>query len=263
MTSIERDMLAYAGNKQAAERLGLPASGTGAGAQMDYVQAEREKGELKKPGPLVVHNNTSRAGEMFMLEEAAIRIQRAYRRRKMGRIEAERRRSAITRDDPDAMIDADMFDAAFKGDLRALRDMVARGASVNAMGAYGQYPLHYAIAGGSRQCVNMLLEHMASVNVQDAKGDTPLHVAARTGDIEIIRALVKRRADRSACNYSGKTPRAIARRYGEALCVQELTYVVMNEEELKNRPDLLDQIGMHTTMLDDPEDQIEMTKYAG
>ena len=262
MTSIELDMVAYAGNRAAAERQGLPLSGAGFSARAEYAAAKSTKDELKRPGGLVVHSNTSRAGEIYMLEEAAIRIQRAYRRRKKARLEAERRRSAITRDDPDALIDADMFDAAFKGDFHALRDMIARGASVNAMGAYGQYPLHYAIAGGNRKCVNLLLENLASVNVQDAKGDTPLHVAARNGDVEIIRALVKRRADRSACNYAGKTPRAVARRYGETLCMEALIYVPMSEEELKDRPDLLDKIGMDGSMLGDPEDNVEMTKIS-
>ena len=41
----------------------------------------------------------------------------------------------------DALIDADIFDAAYRGNANALRIMISRGASINAMGAYGQYPL--------------------------------------------------------------------------------------------------------------------------
>jgi len=151
------------------------------------------------------------------------------------KIQREYERSAITRDDADAMIDADVFDAAYRGEANTLRVMLSRGASINAMGAYGQYPLHYAVAGSSLQCVELLLENAASVNVQDAKGDTPLHVAARSGDIELIRILCRHRGDRSARNYAGKTPRAIARRYGDELAVQELAFTLIKESDMKGR----------------------------
>jgi predicted nucleic acid-binding Zn-ribbon protein len=229
MTDAERDFLRYDGNRAYAERSG---STILVGVAKPY-GVEKQDATLKKPGGLQMHQHTSREGEQYMLEEAAIRIQRAFRMRKKAKVRAEYERSAITRDDPDAMVDADVFDAAYRGEANTLRVMLSRGASINAMGAYGQYPLHYAVAGASIQCVALLLEHSASVNVQDAKGDTPLHIAARSGDIELIRILCRHRGDRSARNYAGKTPRAIARRYGDDLAVQELAFTLITEEDMR------------------------------
>jgi predicted nucleic acid-binding Zn-ribbon protein len=237
MTSAEINFVKYSGNRAYAQRNGSSILVGVGGNYDDYEPPPPEKTGLKQSNTLVMHENTSRESELFMLEEASIRIQRAYRMRKKRRIQLEHERSAVTRDDPDALIDADVFDAAYRGNTNALRVMLSRGASINAMGAYGQYPLHYAAAGCSLQCVELLLEHAASVNVQDAKGDTPLHVAARSGDIDLIRSLTRHRADRSARNYAGKTPRQIARRYGDDLAVHELSYTLVKASDISNKGD--------------------------
>mgnify|MGYP001139088526 CR=1 FL=1 len=189
MTSAEINFVQYSGNRFAAERAGSSII-VGGGYDMSGIEKNDEDKQMKKAGGLIFHEHTSREGEAYMLEEAAIRIQRRYRMRKKAKIQAEYERSAITRDDPDALVDADVFDACYRGNANDVRLMLSRGASINAMGAYGQYPLHYAVAGCNLQCVELLLEHAAFVNAQDAKGDTPLHVAARSGDIDLIRALV-------------------------------------------------------------------------
>ncbi len=254
MTDAEVSMLTYNGRRAASERavtqqaiaadprsVPAPAGASDAGmtglaqAHLDPADDEGGGGDhtLKHAGGLQIHANTSREAELYMLEEAAIRIQRAYRSRKAARLEYERQRFQVTRDDADAYIDADVFDACYRGQAQRVRELLARGASVNASGAFGQYPLHYAVAGGSREVVALLLENAASVNTQDAKGDTPLHVAARSGDIEVVKTLVRRRGGRSARAYAGQTARAIARRYGDTLAAQELAYTEVTVSDLK------------------------------
>lgn len=88
----------------------------------------------------------------------------------------------------------------------AFRDVVEllirHGADVNAREKqHGFTPLHYAVFGGSKEVVGVLLDHGAPANPLTPPDATagryvsPLHLAAHYGDLAICELLVARRAD--------------------------------------------------------------------
>lgn len=119
----------------------------------------------------------------------------------------------------------DIFDAAYQGNTRELRNLIARGGCVNAPGNFGKTPLHYAVESGQLKTVTFLLQNQANVNAQDGKGETPLHSAAREGHLEIVQLLLHSHATRDKRNMYDQTPRDIANNRGNSACVKEL-YVV-------------------------------------
>ena len=80
------------------------------------------------------------------------------------------------------------------GDVVAL--LVARGADVNVANPLLGTPLHVAAGTGKEAMVLLLLEHGASLNVaRGSDGYTPLHAAAQAGRTQVVRLLLDRGAD--------------------------------------------------------------------
>jgi ankyrin repeat protein len=77
---------------------------------------------------------------------------------------------------------APIHDAAFRGDLTAVRELIARDSLiVHARDSLGATPLHYAALGGHHGLVELLAGRGAAVDARDALGSTPLHYAMRGG----------------------------------------------------------------------------------
>ena len=68
---------------------------------------------------------------------------------------------------------------------------VRLGADVNARGAEGATPLHWAADNGQPEAVRVLLELHAHPACADSKGIMPLHRATVSGNLEALRALVQ------------------------------------------------------------------------
>ena len=91
-----------------------------------------------------------------------------------------------------------IHDAAAVGDIKAVKQHLAAGTDVDAEDtndALGMTPLHYAVANGHKEVIELLLI-TAGVNVKTGNGLTPLDLAVSKGDKEIISILRK---------YGGKT----------------------------------------------------------
>lgn len=86
-----------------------------------------------------------------------------------------------------------LWEAARTGDAAAARELIAKGADVNAKFRYGQTPIFKAAERGNTEVVKVLLEKGADVNVRDTfYGATALTWAADKGHIEVVRALLDR-----------------------------------------------------------------------
>ncbi|MDR1385706.1 MAG: ankyrin repeat domain-containing protein, partial [Planctomycetaceae bacterium] len=69
----------------------------------------------------------------------------------------------------------DIFDAASKGDLKGVRDLVAQGADIKTPDKDGRTSLHFAAAKNSNvDVLKFLIEQGADVKTPDNDGRTPL-----------------------------------------------------------------------------------------
>ncbi len=114
-------------------------------------------------------------------------------------------------------------DAAMKGDLAAVRALVAKGANVSAPHGDGMTALHYAAQRGDSAMVTVLLRAKANVKaVTRIGGYTPLLVAAKTGNGAAVTALIKAGSDANALTTSGASALHFAAGAGDPVSVKAL-----------------------------------------
>jgi len=104
--------------------------------------------------------------------------------------------------------------SANTGDTDRLRDLLARGADINARDDYGWTALRYAVRTRNIEVVDMLIDFGADVNLCSKSGRTPLMSAVANNASNIAQRLVESGADIMAKNRDGLTAYDIAKRGG-------------------------------------------------
>lgn len=102
--------------------------------------------------------------------------------------------------------------AALKGNVDAVKALIARDADVNKT---GWAPLHYAASAGSpqhAQIISLLLERHAYIDAASPNGTTPLMMAAHYGSTEAVQLLLEEGADPTLKNQLGLTAADFAMR---------------------------------------------------
>lgn len=95
-------------------------------------------------------------------------------------------------------------DAARRGDLAAVRALLAQGEDASAAHGDGMSALHWAAERGDAALIETLLEAGAAVNAGTRIGrHTPLHVASAAGQVEAVEMLLAAGADASAATSTG------------------------------------------------------------
>jgi hypothetical protein len=88
--------------------------------------------------------------------------------------------------------DISILDAAFGGNIEAVKQHIAAGTDVNAKaGDAGSTPLHWAVAFGHKEIVELLITASANVSAKNNKGRTPLDLAIMRSHTEIADLLRK------------------------------------------------------------------------
>ena len=95
--------------------------------------------------------------------------------------------------------------AATSGQMKLVRDLVKRGASIDLTSSHGQTPLFGAADQGHLSITLFLLHHSANPNLQDFYGATALTVAAARGHKACVQALLRAKANTEVPDKDGRT----------------------------------------------------------
>ena len=99
----------------------------------------------------------------------------------------------------------DLFTAAGKGDLDAVKKAKAAGADLTITNTYGTTLLMATASSGNNELVKYLLTAGVDVKAKNENGETALHYAASKGNLEMVKMFVEAGADVNAINlYYGK-----------------------------------------------------------
>lgn len=98
-----------------------------------------------------------------------------------------------------------IHEAAFMGDLDALKSHIAAKSDLNQKDEYGSAPLNIAALFGKPEIAKLLVEAGADLNVKSGDGSTPLHTAAFFCREGIVKLLLENGADISVRNNYGST----------------------------------------------------------
>ena len=117
---------------------------------------------------------------------------------------------------------ADLADAASRGDTGQVERLLKSGADVNAQQADGATALQWAAYRGDAKLTERLLKAGAKADLANHNGATPLWLAASHGDAAVIRTLLKGGADANQLLPLGRRPLMLAARAGHVDAVQAL-----------------------------------------
>jgi ankyrin repeat protein len=116
----------------------------------------------------------------------------------------------------------DVADAAMRGDVAAVRALIAQKADVNAPQNDGATALHWAVYKGNKELVGLLVRAGANPKAANREGSTPLWLASINGDAAIIAGLLEAGADANEKLPLGRTPLMIAARTGNVDAIKTL-----------------------------------------
>jgi ankyrin repeat protein len=115
-------------------------------------------------------------------------------------------------------------DAAARGDVERVQELLRNGADVNTAQGDGMTALHWAASRGDAKLTEVLIYSGGDVGAGTRIGRyTPLHLASRGGHAEVVKALLRANADpNAATTNSGATPLHLAAAAGKADVVAAL-----------------------------------------
>eukprot|EP00490_Sorites_sp_Unknown_P019710 CAMPEP_0114669596 /NCGR_PEP_ID=MMETSP0191-20121206/38298_1 /TAXON_ID=126664 /ORGANISM="Sorites sp." /LENGTH=198 /DNA_ID=CAMNT_0001925561 /DNA_START=56 /DNA_END=652 /DNA_ORIENTATION=+ len=109
----------------------------------------------------------------------------------------------------------ELMKAAYTGDTGKVKELVEKGADINAQDAFGWTAVRYAVRNRQLDSVKTLLDLGADINQASKTGRTPLMSAAGNGLEEMCKLLVEQGdADIMAIDDGGKTAFDLAMRAG-------------------------------------------------
>ncbi|CAG9824123.1 unnamed protein product, partial [Phaedon cochleariae] len=104
--------------------------------------------------------------------------------------------------------------ASKDGHIDIVRELLKRGAVVDAATKKGNTSLHIASLAGQEEVVRLLVQYGASLNVQSQNGFTPLYMAAQENHDGVVRYLLSKGANQTLATEDGFTPLAVAMQQG-------------------------------------------------
>ena len=119
--------------------------------------------------------------------------------------------------------DAPVADAAMRGDLAAVRALLAEGEDVNGALGDGMTALHWAAVKGRLDVAEVLIAAGADLEAGTRLGGhTPLHAASRAAHPTLVEMLLRAGGDAAAATSTGATALHFAAASGSAAAVEAL-----------------------------------------
>ncbi|MDR2773974.1 MAG: ankyrin repeat domain-containing protein [Tannerella sp.] len=109
---------------------------------------------------------------------------------------------------------SELIDAAKGGDVKQVKELLKKGAKVNAADEYGETALMKASFNGNTEIAKLLLEKGAKVNAANEYGETALMKASFNGNTEIAKLLLEKGAKVNAAEKNGWTALMVASNNG-------------------------------------------------
>src|SRR4029077_390634 len=110
---------------------------------------------------------------------------------------------------------ADLADAAMRGNKDVVRSLLLKKADVNAAQVDGTTALHWAVRADDLETVDLLIKAGANVSAANREGVTPMRLAATNGNAAMLEKLIKAGADANASlSKFGDTALMLAARTG-------------------------------------------------
>ena len=126
--------------------------------------------------------------------------------------------------------DTALMMAVYNGHLEVVKYLAECGVDVNASDKHGRTALMNASENGHLEVVKYLVERGAQLDIQDKNGWTALIGAARGGYLEVVKYLVQNGADVNAQNKYGRTALMIVAYNGE---IDVVKYLAENGANLR------------------------------
>jgi uncharacterized protein len=115
-----------------------------------------------------------------------------------------------------------LADAAEHRNRALIRELLAKGADVNAAQVDGMTALHWAVSNDDAEMAELLVRSRANVNATNRYGVPPLSTACTNGNVALVRLLLDAGADANASLPGGETVLMTAARVGSLEAVKAL-----------------------------------------
>jgi ankyrin repeat protein len=132
------------------------------------------------------------------------------------------------------MLERELHSAATKGDTTAIRQLLGKGASIDARDEGGRTALLLATHANQIEAARLLIEAGADVNAKDAISDSPYLYAGARGHLEILRMTLKHGADLESTNRYGGTALIPAAERGHVDTVRTLIEAGVDVDHVNN-----------------------------
>lgn len=111
-----------------------------------------------------------------------------------------------------------------RGNLSAIKNLLAYRANVNAANKYGMTPLLYAIKGDHNEAIRYLLSRPdTDIDKANKNNQTPLFYAAYNGNTAVVQDLLELGADYNKADIKGITPLTVAQKKGHTQTVRAIS----------------------------------------
>ena len=114
----------------------------------------------------------------------------------------------------------ELLRAAADGNAAKIRELIKKGANVNAVNAKKETALMLAAKSGNSEAVKALLDNRANYKAANLDDEHALYYAIDSGDYDTVKLLLEKGSDTYYTNYRGKTPLIAAKSKGDEKIIE-------------------------------------------